>query len=60
MSHPRTAIKVAFKPFNMSKFYYYVWQAGGKWFWEALGNNGVEPTQEEAMEKARRWIRGEK
>lgn len=58
MNHPKRAIKIVFKPFNMSKYHYWIWQVRDKWFWEALGNNGVEPTQAQAMESARRWIKG--
>lgn len=33
------------------------WKARTGWYWEALGNNGEESTEELAKEKAKRWVR---
>lgn len=35
----------------------YYWNKGDQWYWTALGNCGVEATQQLALEVAKRWIR---
>lgn len=44
---------------NGKKGHYQYWFNGKEWEWEALGNNGSAPTRQEAVEQAKRWIRGE-
>ena len=30
---------------------------GSRWYWQALGNNGEEATEWQAIDRAKRWIR---
>lgn len=58
---PDNATRVTFKH-NGTSYAYFIWPSGGNsgrdfWTWEALGNSGVERSQEAASEAARRWVR---
>ena len=42
---------------NRSKGLIFYWKKGKVWYWTALGNCGMEATQQLALEVAKRWIR---
>lgn len=53
---PPTAISVMYE-YGSLKGLFHVWPVkGGKWQWDARGNNGEENTREEAIRAARVWI----
>jgi hypothetical protein len=39
---------------------FYVWDRNGKWYWQALGNNGECDTEQQATTEAKTWIRDSK
>jgi hypothetical protein len=55
-SHPLGVMSVTYVSSTGHTGKYWVWKSGYMWLWEALGNGGVEMTEEEAKEAARRWI----
>lgn len=55
--YPTTAVRVRFQPAGMAAHVYRIWEGAGGWYWQSLGNGGHQPSQELAMEEARRWIK---
>lgn len=55
-----TDVSIFYKANARKQGYYRTWLSHGMWYWEALGNEGCETTQEAAAEAAKRWIRGDK
>lgn len=54
---PKNAVRCLYMSSNGRKGTFYVWPSGKVWYWEALGNNGEEATEQLAAEAAKRWIR---
>lgn len=55
-SPPKDAIRVEYQA-NRRTGVYYTWRRGPYFYWSSLGNGGVEFTQVDAEDKAKRWIR---
>jgi hypothetical protein len=61
-NYPPNAKKMVFKPIKGRSVTWRLWSreiSMGiiQWYWYALGQAGYQPTQEEAMAAARRWIK---
>jgi hypothetical protein len=65
---PPDAIAIYYDGGHGRKGTYYIWKQYQKvglysevrWHWAALGNQGVEDNAPDAVDAAKRWIRGEK
>ncbi len=55
-NYPENSVRVKFKPLSGRSHGYRIWENNNHWFWYALGNGGMENTQETAMFAAREWI----
>lgn len=54
---PSAAYSTHFTANNGRSGTFYVWPSRGRWYWSALGNNGVCDTEQQAAAAARLWIR---
>ncbi len=53
---PNNAKKITYSASNTKKGEFFVWPAGKKWHWQALGNCGEEDSEVAAGQAAREWI----
>lgn len=57
---PKDAIRTEYTATNRKTGAYFVWRRGHQYFWVALGNGGVERSEEAAKAAAKRWIKDSK
>ncbi len=57
-NYPVSSLKVTFQLIAHQVHHYRIWWKNHRWYWAALGNSGIEDTQEEAMRSAREYIMG--